>query len=169
MVVSAEAGSFVQERTFDKECPHRIKGRLSLFLTQRVQGFQHRPIQIAGLEVLAFILCRFTVGTGAHLQVDLMGGPDQVKVFGINQIEAIAQVNDGPKHAGLSNPSALICLCPPQSQGWAILPKIAPTSQPIVLVGARLELRLASYDFQSYIMVTAMVAKYQRSRDHQRN
>jgi len=63
-----------------------------------MEGFKNRLVQIASAQIAAFILQGLIAGNLAKFQIRGMGGLDHIKVLGIDQVQAVAQINDSTQN-----------------------------------------------------------------------
>lgn len=150
VVERVQTGIFVERFAFDKKRAHRLERCFGFFLSKFVECFKDRPVEITSAQVAAFVLQGPAAGDFAEFQVRRVSGFHEVEMFGVNEVEAIAEVNDCTEDRGSFDFAGfLLCfvLRPAQGAGGAVFPKIKAAAKPVIFVGASELLLLARDNF----------------------
>jgi hypothetical protein len=126
VVERMQPGIFVERFAFDKKCAHCVERCFGFFLAQFVECFKDRPVEITCAQVASLVLQGLAAGYFAEFQIRRVSGFNQVEMFGVNEVEAIAEVDDCPEEGGSFDFAGflfLLRLAPSARRGRGCLPK----------------------------------------------
>lgn len=161
-----QAGVGIERLAFHKEGADGVKGGLFFRFPQFVESFKDGPIQVAGAEIAPLVLQGLVPVYSAEFQIGGVGGFDQVEIVGVNEVQAVAQINDGTQNGGRGDFPAVIVLRPPQGAGIAVFPEVKAAAKPVMFVGTGNLPVLTGYEFEGGVTVASVIAENQGAGDH---
>jgi len=107
VVEGSQSGSLVKWNALDEKGADGVEGGMAIVLTHPVESLEDCMVEKPGVQVRTFVPRNIHTRCLARFEVGIVSRGDQLQVGCVDQVKAIAHIDDGTDNGRIANFSGL--------------------------------------------------------------